>query len=297
MGVVLLAEDTVVGRVVALKVLTSAGNDVRDRVVREARAAGVVGYEHLVTLYAVETPADRPPYLVMEYVDGITFQARIERSAVRDLREAARVVHEAAEGLAAAHQRGLVHRDVKPANILLDGKGRAKVADFGLARTTDAAATVSAPPGSLVGTLAYMSPEQMSEPSRVGPASDVYALGVSLYQALTGEVPFRGTPAQVVRQVREDDPAPPRRLNEAVPRDLVTVCLKCLEKNPSRRYADASGLADDLHRFLNGEPVVARPVGPAGRAWRWCRRKPVVAGLAAGIVAALLTGLAATSWQ
>jgi tetratricopeptide (TPR) repeat protein len=227
----------------------------------------------------------------MELLDGGTLAELVRRRQRLEPGEAARLALQVADGLQAAHQAGLVHRDVKPGNVLLDAStGRAKLTDFGLARLGELPSGVT-PEGAAVGTPAYMSPEQ-ARGAAPDPRSDVYSLGVTLYEMLTGEPPFRGAPHLVLRQVLEDEPRSPRRLNDAVPRDLETVCFKALAKELARRYASAGELADDLRRWLGGEPVRARPAGPVERLWRWCRRRPLVAGLAVALLVALVTGSA-----
>src|SRR5262249_34311874 len=220
------------------------------------QAAARVKHDHVVSVYAVATPPAGPPYLVMELLDGATLAGLIRRHGRLEPGEAARLAAQAADGLHAAHQAGLVHRDVKPGNLLLDaGTGRVKITDFGLARTTDLPSGVTHE-GVVVGTPAYMSPEQArgAVPDARG---DVYSLGASLYEMLTGEVPFRGVPHMVLRQVIADEPRPPRRLHDAIPRDLETVCLKAMAKEPARRYESAGEFADDLRRWLRGEPIRA----------------------------------------
>jgi hypothetical protein len=205
-------------------------------------------------------------------------------------RRAADVVAQVADALAYAHLHGVVHRDVKPSNIMLDPEGQPHLMDFGLAKreTDDPPETVE---GQVLGTPAYMSPEQArGESNRVDGRTDVYSLGVVLYELLTGERPFHGNRRMLLLQVLEDEPRPPRRLNDRIPRDLETICLKAMSKTSGRRYALASDLADDLRRFLRNEPVRARPAGWAERAWRWSRRNPVPASLLLAVTVGAVLG-------
>ncbi len=299
MGIVFRAVDEALQRTVALKVLRPEQDDAaaRARLVREAQLAASFRHDHVVAVYAVVDLPDSLPYLVMEYVPGPTLKALLRQPGGLPPAEAARLAAEVADGLAAAHAAGLIHRDVKPSNVLLDpSTGRARLSDFGLARLTADAAGLTQT-GALAGTPEYMSPEQVQRGDDLDGRTDVYSLGVTLYEALTGEVPFRGTPARVLDQVLHDEPRPPRQLNEAVPRDLETICLKALAKEPAHRYASARDLADDLRRFLHGVPILARPVGSLEWTWRWCRRNRRVAALAAALVLAVTIGLAGVLWQ
>ncbi len=211
-------------------------------------------------------------------------------------RQCAEVVETLARAVQAAHAAGVVHRDLKPANVLVGAKWTPKVTDFGLAKNLDAPGQTQS--GAVMGTPSYMAPEQAAgKVKEVGPAADVYALGAILYECLTGRPPFKAaTTIDTLLQVLHDEPVPPRQLQPKTPRDLETICLKCLQKDAKKRYASAEALAEDLRRFRAGEPITARPVGPVERGAKWVRRRPVVAGLAALFVASLLTGTA-VSWR
>jgi WD40 repeat protein/serine/threonine protein kinase len=299
MGIVLRVYDPELRRIVAVKVLPPHRSDAgaRARFVREAQAAAGIHHDHVVPVYAVANPSDGPPYFVMQYVEGPTLRERIKAAGRLEPAEAARLAEQVAEGLAAAHRAGLVHRDIKPANIILESAtGRAKITDFGLVRVT-ALPGQTTQDGAIRGTPEYMSPEQVRSPERIDARSDIYSLGVTLYEAVTGSVPFLGVGHMVLQQILNDEPRQPRRLNDSIPRDLETICLKCLRKEPHQRYASARALAADLRRFLAGQPVQARPVSRAERLWRWSRRNPLVASLVAALFLVLVAGLAGATSQ
>jgi WD40 repeat protein len=299
MGIVLRAYDPELRRTVALKVLPPDRADAkaRARFVREAQASAGIEHDHVVPVYAVANPADGLPYLVMQYVEGPTLRQRIEAEGRLDPHEAARICQQTADGLAAAHGAGVVHRDIKPGNVMLErGTGRAKIMDFGLVRMSTVPAGTTQD-GTIPGTPEYMSPEQARAPDHVDARSDVYSLGVTLYEALTGEVPFRGVAHLVLQQVLNDEPRPPRRLNDKIPRDLETICLHCLQKDPGKRYPSADALACDLRRFLAGQPIQARPIRAWERAVKWAKRRPAVAALLALVVFITVSGFGLVTWQ
>src|SRR6516162_8107186 len=329
MAVVFKARQATLNRDVAVKLLrddqrTDSGR--RERFLQEARAVARLRHPNLVQVYEFgEVPAGGAaatrPYLVLEYVSGGSL-ADLLHGSPQPPGEAARLVETIADAIHYAHQQGVIHRDLKPANVLLqwaEGKAEeqievvrgprpsaprqltadicAKVTDFGLAKILSASDLTQS--GDVLGTPCYMAPEQAAgKAEAITAAVDVYGLGAILYETLTGRPPFAAaTVVATLDLVRRDDPVPPRRLQPTVPRDLETICLKCLRKEPARRYATAQDLADDLRRLRDGVPVRARPVGIGERCIIWCRRNPRVAGLLAALLLVFLAGSGGVLWQ
>ncbi len=278
-------------RIVALKMIlrgTFASPRDIQRFRAEAESAANLDHPHIVPIYEVGEH-DGQQYYSMKFVEG-TSLAKHPRGELRDevsqLIDVVRAVHD-------AHQHGVLHRDLKPSNVLVDSHGTLFVTDFGLAkRLTDIAGDHSlTEPGQVLGTPRYMAPEQAAGRKDLTVAADVYSLGVILYERLTGQTPFDGENAlTLLRQVRETEPPRPSTIRPGLDRDLETIVLKCLDKDPTRRYSSAESLAEDLSNWLTGRPISARPVGQTERAWRWCKRNPAVAGLAAAVAVSLLLG-------
>lgn len=297
MGVVYKARQVNLNRIVALKMILGgdrAGPRDRARLRNEAEAAARISHPNIVQI--IESDEHQGlPFLAMEHVDGGTL-TRMLRSTPQPIRWACRLTETLARALHVAHQAGVVHRDLNPSNILMTQKGAPKIGDFGLAKILLADAGISLD-GVMLGTPSYMAPEQIANGGKnVGPTTDVYALGAVLYEMLTGSPPFRGlTPMETLCQVAEGEVVLPSKIRRGLPRDLETICLKCLERDPARRYASARDLADDLRRFLDRQPIRARRASRRRRAFQWAQREPLSAGLLALCLTLLgsLLGLAA----
>jgi serine/threonine-protein kinase len=289
MGAVYKARQRALNRPVAVKMLLAGAFAVPQELARfrrEAEALAALRHPNIVQVYDAGAIEGRP-YFAMELVDGGNLAQQLAVTP-QPIRHAAELVAVLAGAVQFAHRSGIIHRDLKPANILLSADGTPKITDFGVALLLEGGSrfTVS---GARVGTPSYMAPEQaLGKVSAIGPSVDIYALGAVLYELLTGRPPFEGeTAAETERRVVGEEPVPPSRLNGRVPRDLETICLKCLHKNSARRYASAQDLADDLHRFLDKKPVLARPVGFVERAAKWVRRRPVLATLLTALLVVL----------
>jgi eukaryotic-like serine/threonine-protein kinase len=298
MGVVYLAKQESLRRTVALKTILAgdlASPEDIHRFRQEAEAAAQLDHSGIVPIFEVGEHEGQH-YFSMGYVEGGSLADRIKHGPLPP-RQASELVRQVAEAVAYAHERGVIHRDLKPSNILLDREGHAKVSDFGLAKQVHGLSHLTMT-GQVLGTPSFMAPEQAAgDTGEVGPSADIYSLGALLYCLITARPPFQAaTPVETLRQVLEREPAAPRQLNGAVSRDLETICLKCLQKEPSKRYESALALADDLRRLLAGEPIRARPIGGPERALRWCRRNKLVAALSCGVLTALLVGIATTSY-
>jgi WD40 repeat protein/tRNA A-37 threonylcarbamoyl transferase component Bud32 len=298
MGVVYKACQTRLHRLVALKMILAGSHAREDDLARfSAEAEAVAGLRHpnIIQIYDVGEQ-DGLPYFSLEFVEGGTLADRLDGTPWQAPR-AAELVETLARAVHAAHEKGIIHRDLKPGNVLLTADGTPKITDFGLAKRLDQQSDRTRT-GTIMGTPSYMAPEQAGgRRDQLGPVTDAYALGAILYELLTGRPPFQGpTPLDTVLQVVNQEPVPVRQLQPRVPRDLETVCLKCLQKDPARRYPSGVELAEDLRRFRAGEPIRARPVGGLEKLQRWCRRNPLVAGLTLTAAVLLLAGTAVSTF-
>lgn len=291
MGHLFRAFDTRLQRIVAIKVLRAelcSSEQARRRFLQEANAIARASSDHIVAVYDARERADFPPFIVMEFVDGRSLQQRLNDGEHLEFRQSVEFICQALSGLSAAHKMGVIHRDIKPGNILIQRpQNRVKLVDFGLPRLEEQDLD-STSPGILAGTPTYMAPEQILDAHSANTASDVYSTGVLLYRLLTGEPPFRGSERMILQQVLHEDPRPLRSFDDQVPRDLQTICLKAMSKVPIQRFPTAALFREDLERWLNGKPVLSRPVGLFGRLIRWNARNPVIAKLTLVILTLLL---------
>lgn len=299
MGVVYKARQTGLKRLVALKMIISsihASDEQIDRFRAEAQAVARLHHENIVAVYDVGEFEDNP-YLALEYVDGGSLADLLHKEHHLSPIQSATMLEQLARALQAAHAQGIVHRDIKPANILLTRDGVPKISDFGLAKRMDESSGWTRT-GDIMGTPCYMAPEQAEGKIRlIGPCTDIYSLGAILYEMLVGQPPFKGaTTLETLEQVRLQDPAPPSRLQKNIPRPLEVICLKCLEKDPQQRYLTAKELADDLARFLAGEPILARGSTALDRLSRWVGRNKVAASMIMTITLLLISLIAVLGW-
>ena len=299
MGVVYLAWKLALNRPCALKMILAgphAGSVAAKRFRTEAEAVARLQHPAIVQVHHVGE-AGGLPFLELEYVTGGSLDRVLDGTPWKAA-AAARLVEALARGIAEAHNKGLIHRDLKPANILLERDGSPKIADFGLAKIVDSDGGVTKTQA-ILGSPSFMAPEQAEGLSDlVGAATDVYALGAILYVLLAGRPPFKAaTPLETMAQVKSAEPVPPCRFQPGLARDIETICLKCLEKSPGRRYASAFALAEDLRRFQSGEPILARPARAWERAAKWAWRRPVIAALSAAVVFVTALGVGLVTWQ
>jgi serine/threonine protein kinase len=295
MGVVYQARHLALQRLVALKMVLTGQHSGKTELTRfhtEAEAIARLQHPNIIQIYEVGEH-ENIPFFSLEFCPGGSLDRKLGGTPLLP-EQAAGLVRTLAEAIHAAHQAGIVHRDLKPANVLLAADGAPKITDFGLARKLDGNPDGGpTQTGTILGTPGYMAPEQASGQCReLGPAADIYALGAILYECLTGRPPFQAaTPLETILLVARTEPVPPSQLQPRTSRELETICLKCLQKDPARRYPTALALAEDLGRFLRGEPIQARPIGPLTHLARWCRRNPLVAGLLTLIVLVLVVSL------
>ncbi len=289
MGVVYRARQVALNRPVALKMIVTGRHATLQQLARfhiEAEALACLTHENIVRIYEFGEH-ESGPYLALEFVEGQSLDERL-REKTYTPKEAARLCLLLARAMHLAHSRGVVHRDLKPANILLTETGLPKITDFGLAKRLSENSQWTKT-DSVMGTPYYMAPEQASgDTQAVGPLADVYSLGTILYELLTGNPPFTGeNMAELLNQICTQPPKSIRKQHPEVPKDLETICLRCLEKDAGKRYQTAEDLADDLERFLDSRPILARPIGPTERIAKWVKRRPLVAALLLGLVSLL----------
>jgi WD40 repeat protein/tRNA A-37 threonylcarbamoyl transferase component Bud32 len=295
-GTVWKARDTILDRTVALKLPRGGRLDEvsTEKFMREARAAAQLSHPNIVSTHEVGRHTDTL-YIVSDYIRGVSLAEMITDHRL-SIRESVTIASKIADALDYAHRAGVVHRDLKPSNILVDGHGEPHLMDFGLAKRKEWEITITAD-GDILGTPAYMSPEQArGEAARVDGRSDIYSLGVVLFQLITGELPFRGSTRMLLQKVISDDPPGPRTLDSRVSKDLDTICLKCLEKDPVRRYATAGDLGADLRNFMGGRPIAARRIGAAGKMLKWARRNRAIAFLLSATMITLVAATAISSY-
>ncbi|MBC8352860.1 MAG: serine/threonine protein kinase [Planctomycetes bacterium] len=291
-GAVWLAEDRSLGRQVALKLPKTMGKDAK--LLHEAQTAARLKHPNIVSIYEVGVDEGQV-FIASEYVDGEDLREELANGRP-EISRAAKVIATLARAVHHAHEHGVVHRDLKPANIILNSDGEPFITDFGIAKHLAVDETISTD-GEVVGTVSYMSPEQARGSTReTDSRSDIYALGVMLFEMLTEFRPFRGNARAVIHQKIYDDAPSPRKLVPTLAKDLETICLKCIEREPGKRYQSGADLADELERFLSNIPIKARPISRSEKAWRWCRRKPAVASLLCGLFLSLTFGLIGTSY-
>jgi serine/threonine protein kinase len=297
MGVVYKAHQVALGRTVALKMVLAgahAGPEQLARFYAEAQAIAHLRHPDIVQIYDIGEHEERP-YFSLEYLEGGSLAQRIGGRPMPP-RVAAEMLIVLSRAMHAAHQKGIIHRDLKPANVLLTEDGHPKITDFGLAKRLEGDSHQTRT-GAIMGTPSYMAPEQAwGLTDEIGPKADQYALGAILYEMLTGRPPFQGaTPLETLELARTQEPVPPTRLQPRIPRDLETICLKALQKEPHKRYPDVGALADDVQRYLDGKPILARPVSAPERLWRWCRRNQRVAALLALTAVSMVVATIASS--
>ncbi len=290
MGVVYKARHVRLNRPCALKMILAGAHASRDDVARfvtEAEAIARLQHSSIVQIRHIGD-TDGLPFLELEFVAGGSLDQRLDGTPWPTTR-AARLVEQVTMGVAEAHRQGIVHRDLKPSNVLLADDGTPKVSDFGVAKMLDSQASLTRSE-SIMGSPSYMAPEQaQGRAKEAGAAVDIYAVGAILYELLTGRPPFRGTTElDTLEQVKTTEPVSPSRLVPGVPRDIETICLNCLQKEPGKRYENVQALGEDLRRFLDRRPIVARRISGPERAWRWCRRNRVVAAMTGVAVAAIV---------